>query len=90
MSKGVIFLKLRLASGNIIQLILIVHAFYAFEYPMFFSHHNHENNITIIPYTMGTHQSNPLGGALFALTHLKVLCFYNKLFSFLSISIHCK
>jgi hypothetical protein len=28
---------------------------------------------------MGTRQGNLLGGALFALTHLKVLYFYNKI-----------
>jgi hypothetical protein len=55
------------------QLIPFVCAFYAFESPMFYSHCNHEGNVTIIPFVMGTHQGDPLGGALFALAHFKAL-----------------
>ncbi len=33
--------------------------------PLFYSHHNREGDVTIIPSAMGTHQSDPLGGALF-------------------------
>jgi len=74
-SRGVIFQELRVAGGNIIQLIPFVCAFYAFEYPMFYTHHNHEGNVIIIPSTMRTRQGDPLGGALFALAHFKVLFF---------------
>jgi hypothetical protein len=55
MSKIVIFQKLRATSGDIIQLIPFVYAFYAFESPLFYSHHNRENEGTIIPFAMGTH-----------------------------------
>ncbi len=48
------------------QLIPFVCAFYAFEFPMFYSHHNCEGDVTVIPSAMGTHQGDPLGGALFA------------------------
>jgi hypothetical protein len=54
MSKGVIFQKLHAAGGNFIQFIPFVRAFYAFESPLFYSHHNCESNIIIIPFIMGT------------------------------------
>ncbi len=73
-SKGVIFQELCVASGDIIQLILFVHAFYAFESPLFYSHHNCDGDVIIIPFAMGTYQGDPLGGALFALVHFKALC----------------
>jgi hypothetical protein len=41
--------------------------------PMFYSHHNHDGDVTIIPFAMGTHQSDPLKGPLFALIHFKAL-----------------
>jgi hypothetical protein len=74
-SKGVIFLKLHAISGDIIQFIPFVHAFYTFESPLFYSHHNREGDVTIIPSAMGTLQSDPLGGSLFVLAHFRVLCF---------------
>ncbi len=55
------------------QLISFVCAFYAFGSPMFYSHCNHEGNVTIIPFTMGTHQGHPLGGALFVVAHSRAL-----------------
>jgi hypothetical protein len=64
MSIGVIFQELRVATGDIIQLIPFVHAFYAFESPLFYGHHNHECDVTIIPSTMGTCQNDPLGGII--------------------------
>jgi hypothetical protein len=73
MSRRVIFQKLRVVSGDNIQLIPFVRAFYAFESHLFYSHHNHENDVTIIPFAMGTCQGDPWGRALFALTHFKVL-----------------
>jgi hypothetical protein len=42
MSKEVIFQELHAASGDIIQLISFVHAFYAFESLLFYNHYNHE------------------------------------------------
>ncbi len=57
------------------QLFPFVSAFYAFESPLFYSHCNHEGDVTIIPFIMGTHQGDPLGEALFALTHFKALHF---------------
>ncbi len=46
-----------------IQLIPFVCAFYAFEYFLFYSHHNHNGDVTFIPFTMGTHQNDLLGWA---------------------------
>jgi hypothetical protein len=40
---------------------------------LFNSHHNHEDDVIIIPSTMGTHQGDPLGRALFTLAHFKAL-----------------
>jgi hypothetical protein len=42
---------------------------------LFYNHHDRESEETIIPSTMGTHQGDPLGGALFSLIHFKVLRF---------------
>ncbi len=75
MLKGLIFQELRVIGGDIIQHIPFVHAFYAFESPLFYTHHNCESNIMVIPSTMETCQGDPLGGALFALAHFKALCF---------------
>jgi hypothetical protein len=61
-SKGVIFQKLHATGGDIIQFIPFVHAFYAFKSPLFYNNRNPEGDVTIIPFTMGTHQGNPLGG----------------------------
>ncbi len=56
------------------QLIPYVHAFYAFEFPLFYNHYNYEGDVTIIPFSLGICQGDPFGGgALFALTHFKVL-----------------
>jgi hypothetical protein len=62
MSRRVIFHELHAASGSIVQLIPFVHAFYAFEFPLFYNHHNHEGDVTIIPFAMGICQGHPLGG----------------------------
>jgi len=70
----VIFQELHAVSVDIIQLIPFVCAFYAFESPLFYNLHNHEGDVTIIPFAMEIHQSDPLGGALFTLAHFKVLC----------------
>jgi hypothetical protein len=72
-SRRVIFQELHVVGGDVIQLIPFVYAFYAFESPLFYSHYNHDGNVMVIPSTMGTHQINPFGRALFALTHFKVL-----------------
>jgi hypothetical protein len=62
MLRGVIFHELRAASGSIVQFIPFVHAFYAFEFPLIFNHHNHEGDVPIIPFAMGICQGDPLGG----------------------------
>jgi hypothetical protein len=74
MSRGVIFQELHVASGDIVQLIPFVHAFYAFEFPLFYSHHNREGDVIVILSAMGTHQDDALGKTLFALAHFKALC----------------
>jgi hypothetical protein len=48
--RKVIFQKLSAISGDVIQLIPFVHAFYAFESPLFYNHHNREGHIIIIPW----------------------------------------
>jgi hypothetical protein len=54
MSKGVIFSKLHIIGGDIVEFIPFVHAFYAFESPLFYNHLYHDGNVTVIPFTMGT------------------------------------
>jgi hypothetical protein len=73
-SKGVIFQDLRVVGGEIIQLIPFIRAFYAFETPLFYTHHNHEDDVTIIPSTIRTCQGDPLREALFALAQFTALC----------------
>jgi hypothetical protein len=68
--RRVIFQKLRVESGDIIQFIPFVHVFYTFKFPLFYNHRNHEGDVTIIRYAMGTRQINHWGGALFVLVHL--------------------
>jgi hypothetical protein len=87
--KMVIFQELYAINKDIIQLIPFVHAFYAFESPMlyFYNHYNHENDVTLIPFTMGTYQGDPLRNAIFALIHFKALCFTTS-YSFLFFYIH--
>jgi hypothetical protein len=46
-------------SGDIIELILFVCAFYAFETPLFYNHHNCESNVIVIAFAMGTCQCDP-------------------------------
>jgi hypothetical protein len=70
-----IFQKLCVVGKDNIQFIPFVCAFYAFESPLFYNHHNYENNVTGIPSAMGNCQSDPRGRTLFALTHNKALCF---------------
>jgi len=62
MLKRVIFQKLRVTVKDILKLIPFVHALYAFWSPLFYSHRNHEGDVTIITSTMGIRQSDPLGG----------------------------
>ncbi len=72
--RWVIFQELRVISGDIIQLIIFVCAFYAFEYPILYSHYNREGIIIVIPFAMGTHQGDLVGKALFVLAHFLALC----------------
>jgi hypothetical protein len=48
-------------------------AFYAFEFPLFNNHRNHDELVTVIPFAMGTCQDDILGGALFAFVHLNAI-----------------
>jgi hypothetical protein len=52
MLRRVIFQKLHATSGDIIQLIPFVCAFYAFESPMFYNHYYCESDVIIIPWKM--------------------------------------
>jgi hypothetical protein len=62
MSRWVIFEKNNVIIGNIIQFILFVDAFYAFESFMFYSHCNREINVIVIPSTMELVKVIPWGG----------------------------
>jgi hypothetical protein len=70
-----IFQELCAANEDIIQFIPFVYAFYTFEYLMFYSHHNRDDNVLIIPSIIGTCQNDLFKKALFALTHFKALHF---------------
>jgi hypothetical protein len=54
-SKRVIFQKLYVTGGDIMQFIPFVCAFYVFESPLFYNHYNHEGDVIVIPFAMGTH-----------------------------------
>jgi hypothetical protein len=75
MLRGVIFQKLCVIDEDIIQLIPFVHAFYAFEYHLFYNYYNCEGDVTVIPFVMGTRQNDPLRRALFGLTFFEALYF---------------
>jgi hypothetical protein len=47
--------------------------FYTLEYPLSYSHNNCDGDVIVVPSTMGIHQRDFLGGALFALTHFRAL-----------------
>jgi len=85
MSRRVVFQKLHVTNEDIIQFILFVCAFYAFESPLFYNRHNHEGDVTVIPSTMKTHQSDPLGRALFTLGFYIFTFNYFPSYLFLSI-----
>jgi hypothetical protein len=55
------------------QFIPFVHAFYAFEPPLFYNHHNCASDVIVILSTMGICQGDPLGEALFVLAHSNAL-----------------
>jgi hypothetical protein len=77
MSKIIIFQKNCTTSGDIIQLIPYVCAFCIFELLLFYNHCNYDGNVTMIIFAMGTHQGDPLGGALF---HFEALCSTTSLY----------
>ncbi len=92
-SKGVIFQELCVVGGDNIQFIPFVGTFYAFESPLFYNHHNHEGDVIMIPFAMGTRQGDPLREALFALVHFRALCsitscFFSCLFSSITYDTH--
>jgi hypothetical protein len=82
MFKRVIFQELCVTSGDIIQLIPFVCAFYAFESPLFYSHRNCDGDVIMIPFAMGIHQCDHLGGALFVLACFMKLHSTTKHFPF--------
>jgi hypothetical protein len=42
---------------------------------LFYNHHNREGDVIVISFSMGIHQGDLLGGALFVLVNFKVLHF---------------
>jgi len=63
-SHTLMFQKLHVFRGDIVQLLYFVHSFNAFELWFF-----NNNEVIIILSTMGTHQGNFFHGPLFSLTH---------------------
>jgi hypothetical protein len=61
-----IFQELR-EGGEINQLIFFVNYLHTFEFPLYFTHYNQECDVINILLAMGTHQDDPLRGALFAI-----------------------
>jgi len=62
---------------------------------LFYSHHNHETLVTIIPSTMGICQCDSLGGrggggALFALIYFRALCYIVSHFPLYLFPIYCR
>ncbi len=43
---------------------LLVHSMHL-NLPMFYNHHNHDGDITIISFAMGIHEGDPLRGPIF-------------------------
>jgi hypothetical protein len=53
---------------------------YEFDSSLFYSHHDHEGDVIIVPIAMGFQQGDPWGGwggALFAFAHFKGFKFYS-------------
>jgi hypothetical protein len=62
--------------------------FYVHDISSVYSHHNHEGNVTSIPFAMRIRQGDLLGGSLFVLAHFKALhCMINHFLSCLFPSI---
>jgi hypothetical protein len=62
MSRKIIFQKLCVVGEDVIKFLPFVCASYAFEYPLFYSHRNHEGDVIIIPFATGICQSDLGGG----------------------------
>jgi hypothetical protein len=73
MSRRAIFQNHCIIGRDIIQFIPFVCAFYAFELLLFYKHCNHEGDVMVIPFAIGTRQDDFLGGALFALVCFRAL-----------------
>jgi len=54
LSKGVMFQKLCVTSGDIIQFIPYINKFYKFEFLIYYSHSNYKDDVTMIPSTIKT------------------------------------
>jgi hypothetical protein len=73
-SKRAIFQKFRVQHvGTSYNLSLFVYAFYAFEFFLFYSYHNGDDDVMVIPFVIGTRQNDLLERALFILARLKAL-----------------
>jgi hypothetical protein len=66
LKRVILFQKICVIGGDIIQFTHFVRAFYDFEFPLFYNHRHCEGNVTIIPFVMETHQGDPIGVTLFA------------------------
>ncbi|KAL2649469.1 hypothetical protein R1flu_017597 [Riccia fluitans] len=72
-SQEALFHELRVATGSLDQLFPFVCFFYACPSPLYFSHCSLEDEVTLFSSESDICQGDPLGGALFALAHLRVL-----------------
>ncbi|KAL2629302.1 hypothetical protein R1flu_013988 [Riccia fluitans] len=72
-SREALFHELRAATGSLDQFFPFVHFFYARCLPLYFSHCSREDEVSLFSSELGTRQGDPLGGALFALAHLRAL-----------------
>ncbi len=63
LSKGIMFQKLCVTSGDIIQFILSIHKFYKFEFLIFHSHSNYKDDVTMISSTIQTCRNPNFGFA---------------------------
>ncbi|KAL2612956.1 hypothetical protein R1flu_024648 [Riccia fluitans] len=72
-SREALFCELCAATGSLDQLFPFVHYFYSRHSPLYFSHCSREDEVTLFSSESSTRHGDPLGGALFALAHLRAL-----------------
>jgi hypothetical protein len=69
-----IFQELQFSIDILDQLFPFVRRFYARPFPLYFLKVSRHGDLTIISFEFGTWHGDPLGGMLFALAHLCIVC----------------